>query len=370
MRIKKEEGITLIALAIIIIVLLILAGITITSLMSDNGILKQSKTSASQYKMEEYREELTLKLLEAQLDVMNTKLPTDSNYLSELRTNLRKKIEKTNKYKDLVEGTTDDVLFESVTTKKEGYKYKITSSEVTYIQDTGEYLTNAGNNGTNSDSEVETEVYTITYIANGGEGTMGNDTLFANDSITLKTNTFTNSGYSFNGWKDQNNNSYNDGATITPTGNLTLTAQWNLITYLATIKLTGKVCYGKSGAANYDSTESNSISSISIKVFYTKNGIQSIQNTSYVGPTFKDWWRTDIKYYIGWRLYNATVTKDNNVMNKNIQIPISITGALGYGSSGKSTINASQSSYTWNTTIDISSNNTVSLSSTDSLPHR
>ena len=57
MRIKKEEGITLIALAIIIIVLLILAGITITSLMSDNGILKQSKTSASQYKMEEYREE-------------------------------------------------------------------------------------------------------------------------------------------------------------------------------------------------------------------------------------------------------------------------------------------------------------------------
>ena len=141
---NKEQGITLIALAITIIVLLILAGITIVSLMSDNGILKQSKTAATQHKIEEYRQELTLKLLDTQLDVMKTKLPTDSDYISELRTNLRGKIYATNNYKDLVEGTTDDVLFESVTAKKEGYKYKITLSEVIYIQGTGDYVGNSG----------------------------------------------------------------------------------------------------------------------------------------------------------------------------------------------------------------------------------
>ena len=131
---NKEGGITLIALAITIIVLLILAVITIALLMSDNGILKQSRTAANQNKIQEYKQELTLKLLEAQLEVMKTKLPTDSGYIGELRTNLRGKIETTNNYKDLVEGTTDDVLFESVTVKKERYKYKITLSEVIYIQ--------------------------------------------------------------------------------------------------------------------------------------------------------------------------------------------------------------------------------------------
>ena len=64
---NKEQGITLIALAITIIVLLILAGISITSLISDNGILKQSQTAAEQNKIQEYKQELTLKLLEAQL---------------------------------------------------------------------------------------------------------------------------------------------------------------------------------------------------------------------------------------------------------------------------------------------------------------
>ena len=45
MKIKKNKGITLIALVITIIVLLILAGVTITMLTGDNGILKQA-TSA------------------------------------------------------------------------------------------------------------------------------------------------------------------------------------------------------------------------------------------------------------------------------------------------------------------------------------
>jgi len=40
---KKNKGITLIALVLTIIVLLILAGVTIATLTGDNGILSQAK---------------------------------------------------------------------------------------------------------------------------------------------------------------------------------------------------------------------------------------------------------------------------------------------------------------------------------------
>ena len=46
-RLKNEKGITLIALIITIIVLLILAGITIGMLTSNNGVLKQGTNARS-----------------------------------------------------------------------------------------------------------------------------------------------------------------------------------------------------------------------------------------------------------------------------------------------------------------------------------
>ena len=42
-RSKEEKGITLIALAVTIIVMLILAGITITTLIGEGGIINQAK---------------------------------------------------------------------------------------------------------------------------------------------------------------------------------------------------------------------------------------------------------------------------------------------------------------------------------------
>ena len=40
---KKEKGITLVALVITIIVLLILAGVTISLVVSDNGVINKAK---------------------------------------------------------------------------------------------------------------------------------------------------------------------------------------------------------------------------------------------------------------------------------------------------------------------------------------
>ena len=55
------KGITLIALVITIIVLLILAGISISTLTGENGILVKSKTAKEESKKAEYEE--TLKLI-------------------------------------------------------------------------------------------------------------------------------------------------------------------------------------------------------------------------------------------------------------------------------------------------------------------
>lgn len=45
MKVKKERGVTLIALIVTIVVLLVLAGITIVNITGENGIINQSKTS-------------------------------------------------------------------------------------------------------------------------------------------------------------------------------------------------------------------------------------------------------------------------------------------------------------------------------------
>lgn len=46
---KKEKGITLVALVVTIIVLLILAGVTISLTLSNNGIFQKAKTAGNTY---------------------------------------------------------------------------------------------------------------------------------------------------------------------------------------------------------------------------------------------------------------------------------------------------------------------------------
>ena len=57
---KKNKGITLIALVITIIVLLILAGISIATLTGKNGILSRASTAGEETKKAEYKEVLEL----------------------------------------------------------------------------------------------------------------------------------------------------------------------------------------------------------------------------------------------------------------------------------------------------------------------
>lgn len=57
---KNTKGITLIALVITIIVLLILAGVTISMVVGNNGVLSQAKKSAQNTKVGEIKDEIEL----------------------------------------------------------------------------------------------------------------------------------------------------------------------------------------------------------------------------------------------------------------------------------------------------------------------
>lgn len=66
-KIKKREGITLVALIITVIIMLILAGVAINLTRGDNGIFKKVESSAQISKKEEATEQMNMKITSLQM---------------------------------------------------------------------------------------------------------------------------------------------------------------------------------------------------------------------------------------------------------------------------------------------------------------
>ena len=71
---------------------------------------------------------------------------------------------------------------------------------------------------------------TITFNANGGSGTVPSEiSTYVGVANTIPSNSLTRTGYTFNGWNtasDGSGTAYATGSTVTPTGDVTLYAQW------------------------------------------------------------------------------------------------------------------------------------------------
>ena len=70
---------------------------------------------------------------------------------------------------------------------------------------------------------------TITFNANGGSGSVDAISTYVGVANTIPSNSPTRTGYTFNGWNtasDGSGTAYATGSTITPSGNVTLYAQW------------------------------------------------------------------------------------------------------------------------------------------------
>ncbi len=130
----NNQGITLIALVITIIILLILAGITITTLTGDNGILNKTNLAGEETKKKEYEE--VLKIIGNGLKpdkIVNYE--TSEVYMEKYSQEIKKdetfkasKVE-LNKQKDPI-----TIVVET----KEGYIYWVTEKKVEYVGKKGE----------------------------------------------------------------------------------------------------------------------------------------------------------------------------------------------------------------------------------------
>ena len=86
-------------------------------------------------------------------------------------------------------------------------------------------------------------IYYITYNGNGAtSGSMGTTTCTYGKNCTLRSNAFSKTGYSFNGWSGSNGGSYSNSQiisnlTTTNGGTITMTAKWKANTY--TVKFNG-----------------------------------------------------------------------------------------------------------------------------------
>ena len=86
---NSQKGITVLALAITIVVLIILAGITINYVFGDDGIIKTANDAAEQQNIAEYLE--IANLVKADLDIERTVSQEPIEYLARFQEELKKK---------------------------------------------------------------------------------------------------------------------------------------------------------------------------------------------------------------------------------------------------------------------------------------
>ena len=83
---NKNQGITLIALIVTIVVLLILAGVSINLVLGNNGVIKKSKEAKEEYNKSSVKEKVGLLLNEY---AINNQTEEEANLAKFLRQNLQ-----------------------------------------------------------------------------------------------------------------------------------------------------------------------------------------------------------------------------------------------------------------------------------------
>ncbi len=125
---KKQRGVTIIALTVTIIVLLILAGISISILTGDNKLLGKSQQSKRETEIMQYEEKLEIL---KQLEYTNNYTTDIAQFLD----NYVDVVEQDEMFKEN-KGITADVGNNLVTViTKEGYKFEVTIDDVIYVGD-------------------------------------------------------------------------------------------------------------------------------------------------------------------------------------------------------------------------------------------
>lgn len=132
---KKNKGITLIALVITIIVLLILAGISIATLTGKNGILSRASTAGEETKKAEYKEVLELigNGLRPEKALENL---SAEEFIKRYKEEIEKEIDKEQTLKRATVEERNETTLWVITSEK--YVYEITENEVKFLGQQGQ----------------------------------------------------------------------------------------------------------------------------------------------------------------------------------------------------------------------------------------
>ena len=297
---KKENGITIVALSVTIIVLLILAGISIKLVLDNNGIIGNAQTAKNQYIEAEANTEQGIGELSNALSsnlnhnrnngtntttntVNPTPTPEPTKYSLTINAGAGTTTGSTN-----VQGTSGSTVTVSTPTPPSGYTVILNGND--------------GVIGTSSTASFKTTYSFSRWNLSGGGSISGTTYTFGNSNGTLTAQythtgrslpTATRSGYTFKGWYTTatGGTKVGDAGTVyTPTSNVTIYAQWekNVITSKLTLNI-------GAGKANSDTSfQGNSGTSITIinptapssYTVYLENNDGSYSSTS-ARSTFK-----------------------------------------------------------------------------------
>lgn len=181
----------------------------------------------------------------------------------------------------------------------------------------------------------------IVFALNGGSGTMSSINSTVGNTVNLPTYSGTKTGYTFSGWRDQNNNYYpNGGSLYVELTTYTLTAQWAAANYTITYDSNG----GTLNTSNLPSSYTINSSTITFgnptsasRTGHTFNGWSptSIASGSTGNKTVVAQWTADtysITRYINGSGTNYNVTYGSTYGST--VLPSSITPPSGYTFSG------------------------------------
>ena len=217
---------------------------------------------------------------------------------------------------DLLEG--DDI--EVTGTEPEEIEGKVFADEWTYYNaDTDEEYTGDTMPAFNLYAiPVYLDVYTITYNANEGEGTVANGTKTQGVDYTIASgDALTREGYTFSGWNtaaDGTGTAYAAGATYTEDANLDLYAQWTLNTYTVTYDANEGEGTVADGTKNYGEAYTIASGDALTREGYTFSGWNTAADgtgTTYAaGAAYTE--NADVTLYAQWTLNTYTITYNAN----------------------------------------------------------
>ena len=204
--------------------------------------------------------------------------------------------------------------------EKTGYTCVLKDGETTYEPSSTYPI-----KGNDVDKELTVEcganTYTISYNANGGSGTMDATTCTYDKDCTLRANTFTKVGYTFDHW-ELNANTYKDQATVKnlgESGNVELKAIWRANTYKIAYNLNGGTSTNTPTGATFDKDIeiSNPTKEVNVTIDENNQGATLVK-TIYTGsPSFKGWTGSNLSNtsLANGTSWNGALTKETKFKN-------------------------------------------------------